>query len=262
MVSWEKKYLEALIERLQPKGDVLVVGYGSGEACSIIQGLNPKKLTIIERDPEIANKTLHWAKKFPHTSVLQGSWEKTLPTLGRFDAIFFQEFNPDISNKTQNVAGLAVQKGKELVAKIKKTYPQINTIQYSDADVEQLFRSVGTFDPDQMAKFLHELHKNGQITEHQHRTFVAKYKLPKHIAQPTAPELPRNPVIDFLKICLTNHMHKGSRFSCFSPSPRSHYENPEFFDLVITNPDYDYEETFMSIPEAGDLLVMMLKKCS
>ena len=42
MMEWEKPYMEACIDKLQPKGDVLEIGFGMGYSATQIQtNLNP-----------------------------------------------------------------------------------------------------------------------------------------------------------------------------------------------------------------------------
>ena len=47
MMEWEKPYMEACIDKLQPKGDVLEIGFGMGYSATQIQKYKPKSHTII-----------------------------------------------------------------------------------------------------------------------------------------------------------------------------------------------------------------------
>ena len=40
MMEWEKPYMEACIDKLQPKGDVLEIGFGMGYSATQIQKVN------------------------------------------------------------------------------------------------------------------------------------------------------------------------------------------------------------------------------
>ena len=42
MMEWEKPYMEACIDKLQPKGDVLEIGFGMGYSATAIQKYKPK----------------------------------------------------------------------------------------------------------------------------------------------------------------------------------------------------------------------------
>ena len=48
MMAWEKPYMEHLIKKLKPKGDVLEIGFGLGYSASAIQKYNITSHTIIE----------------------------------------------------------------------------------------------------------------------------------------------------------------------------------------------------------------------
>ena len=43
MMEWEKPYMEACIDKLQPKGDVLEIGFGMGYSATAIQKYKPKQ---------------------------------------------------------------------------------------------------------------------------------------------------------------------------------------------------------------------------
>ena len=53
MMEWEKPYMKALIKKLNPKGDVLEIGFGLGYSANEIQKYKIKSHTIIEADPTI-----------------------------------------------------------------------------------------------------------------------------------------------------------------------------------------------------------------
>lgn len=250
-MEWEKPYLEALIDELRPSGKVLEVGFGLGYSASRIQTYKPEHLTIIEKDASIAAQAAKWAGSNPAITIVQDKWENALPKLGRFDAIFFNDFEPEIELaklEQQETGSLLVKQGKELISKVKQEIPKLTEMRYSDADIDAFFSEVGQFHKAEMAVFLHELHKNGQISKQQYEAMIAKYNLTKTEAKTLKIiEERRDQMMAFLKACLKSHMHKGSRFSCFSSSPLSKYENPEFFEAVITNTDLDYEERLITV---------------
>ena len=92
MMEWEKPYMKALIKKLNPKGDVLEIGFGLGYSANEIQKYKIKSHTIIEADPTILKILKKWAKKQPHpVSIIEGTWQSKLKTLGTFDSIFFDD---------------------------------------------------------------------------------------------------------------------------------------------------------------------------
>ena len=69
MMEWEKPYMEASIDMLQPRGHVLEVGFGLGYSASQIMKYNPKSYTIIECDPIVIKKIKEWTKNYPNTPI-------------------------------------------------------------------------------------------------------------------------------------------------------------------------------------------------
>jgi len=92
MMTWEKTYMEALIDHLNPAGDVLEIGFGMAYSANQIQKYPIKSHTIIEADETVLEKLNSWAKEQPHTvNIIHGTWQKMLPTLGKFDSVFFDD---------------------------------------------------------------------------------------------------------------------------------------------------------------------------
>lgn len=248
-MEWEKPYLEALIDNLHPFGRVLEVGFGLGYSACRIQTYPIEHHTIIESNPRIAEEVAKWAENNQTISLLQDTWEDALPKLGIFDTIFFNDFEPDLEAEKigyRETGSMIVQKGKELINKVKQELPELMNLRYLDSDLDDFYHQVGQFQLREMGLFLSELKKNGQISLDQYEKMVEKYRLEK-----TAPlksiERQLDPMLVFLETCLNNHMRKGSRFSCFASSPISKYENPEFFASIITNPNVDYQEKVMAV---------------
>ena len=250
-IASEKPYLEALIDHLLPTGNVLEVGFALGYSAERIQSFHPKHHTIIEPNPEIAKKAIKWAKNNPAITIIQEPWEKALPKLGVFDAIFYNEINLEAD---LDAGSILVQKGKKLIEKVQSQLPEMMSVKYSDADLDGLLGHSGK--SPEVAKFLHELMQNGQISKEQYEKVLAKSGLAKIVAAPTRKKIPDR-MLTFLQICLKAHMHKGSRFSCFSTSARSKFEDPDFFEAIITNPHYDYEEKTALIKDK-EVLIMVV----
>ncbi len=253
-MAWEKPYLETLIDHLHPTGNVLEVGFAHGFAANRIQTFHPKHHTIIEPNPIVAAKAIEWAQNQSDPSsisVIHSSWEAALPRLGIFNAIFFDDIRPEFEAtrmEVLEVGNLALQEGRKLVARVKAQFPDLMHTHYTDSAIDQLFLEIGESQGPQIAKFLHELLYNGQISQGQYEKALAKYSLekveytPPKIVQPI-----QDPVLVFLQACLKNHMCKGSRFSWSAGSPISKFESPEFFDGIITNAEVDYEEKLIPI---------------
>ena len=86
MMEWEKQYMVDLIEKLNPSGKVLEIGFGLGISASEIQKYDIESHTIIERDPEVLRVAHDWASKQNHTVyIVEGKWQDALQHLGTFD---------------------------------------------------------------------------------------------------------------------------------------------------------------------------------
>ena len=102
MMEWEKPYMEASIDVLQPTGHVLEVGFGCGYSATQIMKYNPKSYTVIECDPAVIKKAKEWAKNYPTIpiNIVEGYWQEKLHTLGCFDEIYFDDFPLEINKKS------------------------------------------------------------------------------------------------------------------------------------------------------------------
>ena len=112
MMEWEKPYMEASIDMLQPKGHVLEVGFGLGYSASQIMKYNPKSYTIIECDPIVIKKIKEWTKNYPNTpiNIIEGRWQQDLHTLGRFDQIYFDDYPLNLTKDTPEIERIMSRK--------------------------------------------------------------------------------------------------------------------------------------------------------
>jgi len=92
MMEWEKPYMETCIDKLQPKGDVLEIGFGMGYSATQIQKYKPKSHTIIEIDPMVIKRLKKWAKDYDNIIIVEGTWQEKIHDLGTFDEIFFDDY--------------------------------------------------------------------------------------------------------------------------------------------------------------------------
>jgi guanidinoacetate N-methyltransferase len=92
MMEWEKPYMETCIDKLQPKGDVLEIGFGMGYSATQIQKYKPKSHTIIEMDSMVIKRLKEWSKDYDNIIIIEGTWQSQMKNLGTFDEIFFDDF--------------------------------------------------------------------------------------------------------------------------------------------------------------------------
>ena len=102
MMEWEKPYMEASIDMLKPKGDVLEIGFGLGYSASRIMKYIPKSYTIIECDPVVLLRVKEWAQGYRDIpiNIVEGTWQEKLRTLDRFDEIYFDDYPLEVDSDT------------------------------------------------------------------------------------------------------------------------------------------------------------------
>jgi protein-L-isoaspartate O-methyltransferase len=256
MMEWEKPYMQACIDALQPFGDVLEIGFGCGYSATHIQQFKIKSHTIIEYHPVVAQKAREWAKKYPHVVIVEETWQNALPSLGVFDAVFFDDYPLESGEKLKGLEEAGkhsyeiLQEGSQLIEDVGKTLPFLNELLYSDADVQELVEHVlqdKTVSVDHVSRFLNELHARKQISAQQLAQTRERLGIASSSPEPEMPQQfhfrgPNERLLTFLQQVLNGHMRKGSRFSCFLSSATSKYEDSKFVDAVICNPDLDYAE--------------------
>ncbi len=110
MMQWEKPLMEKCIDELNPRnGDVLEIGFGMGYSARRIQKYNPKSHTIIEMDKNVITKAkldlgFHpTLGNYENIIWVEGTWQKELNKLGKFDFIFFDDYplEPDLTDSFQ-----------------------------------------------------------------------------------------------------------------------------------------------------------------
>lgn len=257
-MAWEKPYFEACIDALRPSGDVLEVGYGCGFAAAHIQAQRPRSHTIIENFPEVADRA---RDDFTGIKVIEGPWEKILPSLGGFDAIFFHDYFCKLVGKPggMKTANLLVKAGKALVDNVLKKF-SLHSIRYSDDDVASFLKMMekkNADDKKMVLRFFSDLYKQGQITLHQWESVCEEIEKrgwmnPEEIAKAkrtivTAVAQHDSRLLEFFILCLEKHMKKGARFSCYLEDPTSKYEDPVFLEKVIHNHALDYSEHWVDV---------------
>ena len=253
MMAWEKPYIEACIDALKPSGDVLEVGFGFGYSAERIQHYHPHLHTIIEHDPIVAKRAKEWAKNHKGVTVLEKTWQEALPTLGQFDAVFFNDYpleEPARVEKAIKEADKAVplvNEGILRMKEVKEKLPQLDTIKYSDTDLHRFADDVSREDRHKLPHFFLELYKNHNITRAQLEKLVSKEEIAKLEKTPAVSSARNDRLFLFLLPCLDKHMRKGARFSCFIENPVSKYRDPLFEQYVITNPFVEYKENTMKV---------------
>jgi len=74
---------------ITPEHSVLEIGFGCGYSADTIQARKPASHVIVECAPAVLQRLRVWAQDRPSVTIVEGSWQASLPQLGKFDRIFF-----------------------------------------------------------------------------------------------------------------------------------------------------------------------------
>ncbi len=285
MMEWEKPYMEACIDALCPRGEVLEIGFGCGYASTHIQTYSPSKHTIIEYHPVIAEKARQWAKAYSNIEIIEDTWQHALGTLGTYDTIFFDDYPIDIERNHHQekikIGSLLLEKGKATLEEAHKKIPLLKSIIYKKEDLEQF---LGTFIQNKqptstILRFLFDLKQEQNIDEEtlQHSLSflitenIATLKQVEEYTPTTHALLPiqeEDRFLPFLKLCLQSHLKKNGSISCYLSSSSSKFEDEHFYQNVILNPHLEYSEKKISLEvpdhcnyyQGNEALVITIKK--
>lgn len=273
MMEWERPYMEACVDALKPSGDVLEVGFGCGYSATHIQKWKPKSHTIIEYHPVVAKRAREWAKNYPNVTIVEDTWQNALEKLGMFDVVFFDDYplesgaQTEKLRKDQTQANLILKAGEKKMREIEEKLPFLQEMRYTDEDIGVFFSLLekkSEVTPATFLRFFFDLQEKGNITKKQlekvltrlkKENLASKEEISAYLEQKkeasctsmTSPRMAGDRLFVFLDQCLKKHMRLGARFSCFLEDPTSKYEDPKFFDLIITNPALDYHEEWIPI---------------
>jgi SAM-dependent methyltransferase len=268
MMEWEKPYMRACVKAMAPRGDVLEVGFGCGYASEAIQEYEPKSHTIIEYHPVVAKKAREWAKGKKNIHIVEDTWQNALGKLGKFDAIFFDDYplesNAEMKEQEKKLeqGEEVLKKGKAVIDEAHEKLPHLKTMQYTLADIDQFLSTIDREEKPEAAhflRFLQDLKTNNQIEESTHQLALERLIANKLVTQEDIARYQESiskkkvfqhqgdRLFTFLDLCLKNHMREGAVFSCFFEDPSSKYFDQKFMDHVITNPNVEYHEEWIPI---------------
>ncbi len=268
MMEWERPYMQACIQALAPKGDVLEVGFGCGYASHFIQEFHPKSHTIIEYHPVVAEKAREWAKGKKNIHIIEDTWQNALQKLEKFDAIFFDDY--PLENETQmqekkeqvGQGHEVLKRGKAILDEAHATIPHLKTMQYARGDIDEFLNLIDSKEkpePKHLLHFFYGLKEDNQIDESMLGLALEKLIAAELMTQADLTLYQKAPseeklflhqgdrLFTFLELCVKNHMKPGSVFSCFLEDPTSKYFDQKFIDNIITNPYLDYREELIPI---------------
>ena len=90
MMEWEKPYMEALVDQLNPTGDVLEIGFGFGYSASQFMKYPITSYTVMECDKNAINRIKKWAKnQLVPVTIIEGYWQVEIHKISKqFDCVF------------------------------------------------------------------------------------------------------------------------------------------------------------------------------
>ena len=268
MMEWEKPYMEACIDALQPKGDVLEIGFGLGYSATAIQKHHPISHTIIECDPIVATRAHEWAAKYSHIILKQDMWQNVLPALGIFDTIFFDDYSPLSEKDLQQLeqvskrVGGSIEELRVLRESVEDALKQFEGAKFTDEDLH-VFGAEMLSRPgiplQEVINFVYSLVISEHISSDQAENFIAEFKQRssgKKMEEPSSHqpvdlsalsgEFMGDRLISFIENCLDKHMRKGSRLSSFISSPEA-TRKKEFQERILARSDVLYSEKLISV---------------
>lgn len=99
MMEWEREYMEACVDYLNPHGDILEIGFGMGYSADRIHSYDISSHTILEPDPVVYKKALEWAKKYDNVIIHNQGWP-CCDNLLKYDCFFY---DPYIEEKPEGI---------------------------------------------------------------------------------------------------------------------------------------------------------------
>jgi predicted O-methyltransferase YrrM len=95
MQTWEARLMAAMADiTARSHGDVLEIGFGMGISASMIQERGVASHTIIELNDDVLAHAQEWRSTIPDADIriVRGSWQDTVASLGRFDAVLYDVY--------------------------------------------------------------------------------------------------------------------------------------------------------------------------
>jgi len=93
MMEWEKPWMEACVDALEPSGDVLEIGYGMGYSAERFHKYDIDSHTIVECHPTVIAQAEMWSEKYmDKVCIIRDVWQNVVDSLGKYDCIFFDDY--------------------------------------------------------------------------------------------------------------------------------------------------------------------------
>ena len=216
--TWKRKAQQALVKELSPSGKVLQIGSGHADLGELVKSYQPTSHTVLE-----------------------GEWLGELKDLGAFDTILLLESSieddlsllqrlfPDDLKAVSTVAEAQLQS-------LEKKY-SANRRQFSDAELDAFCEKAEGEQSKQLPAFFDSLYQNGNITREQLDRVQLDLSLESDITYEARPD----DLVQAAAACV-EHLNAGGKIGSLLVQAGSLYEDPDFFEKIITNLDLEYDE--------------------
>ncbi|MBI3236612.1 MAG: hypothetical protein HYZ48_02770 [Chlamydiales bacterium] len=191
-----------------------------------------------------------------HGKLVRSHWKEALTLLPSFDWIFFNKELPApcISRPEAMQAEGIVQHGKALIGELAQMLPELDQIRYSDGDLDAFCSELPPSEKKYLPRFLNQLLASGQITQEQYQKVLAS----QGVEAPPAKSLEDSLLFDLLTTCLERSLNANGCFIALLA--KSNYEDPRFFEKVITDPFIDYSEEKIPSSDQEFLVMKAIKR--
>jgi hypothetical protein len=271
MMEWEKPYMQACIDTLKPKGDVLEIGFGLGYSSTQIQKYHPKSHTIIECDPTVIQKAKEWAKTYAHVKIVEGFWQDQLEKLGNFDTIFFDDYTPFSAEEVQKIEAdahsiqQAVSSAKKTNKSLASLFNQLKDIKFTDDQVVEFVHYLNNApkngekpSSEEVISFIQTLVEQGNMTILQEVQFMDEYEKmqlgqdcqrsnKETLSDQVNKESTHDRLLHFFQLSLDHHMRKGACMSSYIDLKQFKKNYKQFETLILSRPDVDCKQQVISV---------------
>lgn len=249
MMEWERPYMEACIDALAPHGDVLEIGFGLGYSAEAIQKYDITSHTIIEYHPVVAKKARAWAANKPNVTIIEDTWQNAMDALGTYDAIFFDDYPLESKKIHEELTECKIKSDAYTSSHVQMQHKNISREEIDGFLSHLTHGEMEIADPTFLFRFLTELKQTGAIdsTLYDYAIMKAKKEQLLHDSNCNFDSTPQgfrgeDRLVTFFSRCMNTHMKKGARFSCYLETMTSRFDDPFFFNSVISSPFYTLVE--------------------
>lgn len=183
-----------------------------------------------------------------------------------FDTVIFDGSSlkkEDGARSTRQQANLLLTQGKNLLSHIESQLPALSKIHYSLEDMTSFFEMNQNKDHEALSRFVLELKEKSQISDSVYEELKKRYTLKQKAIEPNK-EMKEDPITDCLFQCLEKGLKPGGRFIALYPDALSKFEDPQYFEKIITSSRYNFQERVLSYDDPSrchqDILLFCVEK--